>query len=749
MNALPFPILLVIIAANWFLHLQIARSNTSVPAGLRVLKARQFKWGLISLSCLMVASLLLVLFMAPNVHWGVKLLLVAIALRLLHMNRVCIKVSNNIILNGKAITIIKDGDIKDLKSAILAKQIDVNKPSRCGSFPLLTAVARNEFEKAELLLSNGANVNVAHREKGITALWYAAALGNTKMISLLFAHGADPDFRGNEHASLPLIMSAALGFDEIVRTLLENNAHINAKGAPHGVTALAAAAGTGQVNVVRQLLAAGAEPNVLDANGLSPLHHAAQASSPSDADGHPGFQAAQRDSASITQNHLSVVELLLSRGAEPNIQTPEGATPLHLAVSSGHKTISETLFRGGSNPLLVFNAGMKGGISAVSLAWQSGDRDLARKLSAFALKRDSDKSRIFMSYRTSDVQFVRLLSEQLISHHIPVWFDEYEILTATKERIATRPEEFERIISRAAQTASKAICITNSNYASSSYCQREAIALGSCLSPDQILNVTCPEHSELYDIIPSLSGTPTVHLGKTPDNLKDMDLKELWQAVSRHTGCDILSPGIEDLPANPKSFKWQQGVGYTLDLSGWKECATHRTSSPENIGMDVPGGSFERQAGSLLLRLTVVAGLYAGEHRDRYSAADTRPLYLVAVGKLFEKYLQSSSLKGDDSCELVGLHLVRTRNEDVHGALTHYDIALSTWFRHYVIIVSNPIAEQIKDKIDARWRERDPNAGSEIEVSLQFSASNYTFQEFCGIAYLMDRVAESFRMLNG
>ncbi len=749
MKTVTFLLLLVVVAANWLLHLHIARSNASVPARLRVLKAYQFKWGLILLGCLMVVSLFLMLFMEPNVHWVVKLLLSVFVLRMLYMNIVCVKVSNNIILDGNAITIVKDGDISELNAAIHEKQIDVNNPSRRGGFPLLTAVARNEFEKAKLLLSNGANVNAVHREDGITALSSAVLLGNMNMISLLFERGADPNIRGNNNASLPLTLAAALGFDEVVKTLLEHGVQIDAKGSSQSVTALAVAASAGRVNIVRQLLEAGAEPNVVDANGFSPLHHAVQVSSPSDAVGHPGFQQAeQRDSISIVRDHQTVVELLLSNGADPNRQTPDGATPLHLAVSSGHKAISETLFQAGSNPMLVFNAGMKGGISAISLAWQSGDHDLARKLSTLALRRDSDKPRIFMSYRTSDVQFVRFLSEQLISRHIPVWFDEYEILTAAKERIATKPDEFERIISSAAQTASKAICITNSNYANSFYCQREAITLGSSLPPDQILNVTCPDHSKLYDIIPSLSGTPSVHLGKTPDNMKDMDMGELWQALSLHTGCDIPSISIDDLPSKPKSFNWQQGVNYTLDLSGWKECATLRTSTPENIGMDVSGGSFERQAECLSLRLTIVSGLYAGEHRNRFRTADTRPLYLVAVGKLFEKYLQSSSLKGIDSCKLVGLHLVRTRDEDVHGALTHYDIALSTWFRHYVIIVSNPIIEQIKDKIDARWLKSDPNAGSELEVSLQFSVSNCTFQEFCSIAYLMDRVAESFRMLN-
>ncbi len=749
MNTVPFYILLVLIVTNWFLHLQIARSNTSVPAGQRVRKARLFKRELILLSCLMALSLLLVLIKAPTIHWMIKLLLAAIALRLLHMNRVCMKVSSTIILDGEAITIIKDGDISDLEEAILAKRIDVNRASPSGSYPLLAAVARNEFEKAELLLSSGADANVTHREKAITALWYAATNGNASMSSLLLQHGADPNIRGNEHASLPLIMSAALGFNEIVKTLLEHGAHIDAKGAPHDVTALAAAAGTGQIGAVKQLLDAGAEPNVFDTNGFSPLHHAVQVSSPSVTVNQPGLMpSSQRDAASIEQNHQAVVELLLARGANPNIQTPEGATPLHLSVLGGDKAISEILLRAGCNPLLVFADGMNDGISAVSLAWQNGDHEFARRLAAFALKRDSDKSRIFMSYRTSDVQFVRFLSEQLIAHHIPVWFDEYEILTSTKERIATQPEAFDRIIAHAAQTASKAICITNSNYAESSYCQREAIALGSHLSPGEILNVTCPEHPELGEIIPVLSETPSVHLGNSPDNLKDMNLLELWQAVSRHIGSDIPSPCLNNSPSETKSFKWQQGVNYTLDLSGWKERATLRKADPENMGMDVPGGSFERQAGSLSLRLTVVAGLYAGEHRERFRTADTRPLYLVAVGKLFEQYLQSSSLKGTDACELVGLHLVRTRDENVHGALTHYDIALSTWFRHYVIIVSNPITEQIKDKIDARWRDRDPNAGSEIEVSLQFSVSNCTFQAFCSIAYLMDRVAESFRMLN-
>ncbi len=748
---------------HFFMHLYIVRTNTTVPVEKKVKMAHVFRAVLIANIGLAVCVVIAGFFIAPEIHWIQRLLMIYLVYIAAQMSWKHIVITNEYISKGLAATIVIEGDKKAIEDAVRSGLIDVNKPDPRGNFPLQIAAVRGEYEKAELLLANGANVNAAQEGDGVTALWHASAHGNTKMISLLLEHEADPNSRGNEQASLPLIISAALGFDEIVRTLLDHGAHIDAKGAPHDVTALAIAARSGHVKVVRQLLESGAEPNVIDAKGLSPLHHATHVSSPPEAGVQSGLQpglqpSSQRDATTIEKDHQTVVALLLARGANPNIQSNDGSTPLHFAVAGGHGAMTEMLLQSGSNPLLAYRADMNDGISAVTLAWHSGHHELARALSAFALRRDSDTNRIFMSYRTTDAQFVRFLSEQLTATGVPVWFDEYDIPTDLKEKIATGGEnEFKHVIAHAVESSTKAICFTNESYASSPYCRDEASTLTSRVPRRHILNITCPEHGQLYEKVPSISGEPTVHLEEGLAKLKDNDLQRLCAAISRHVGAEFTLPHETPQDSPPsQSFKWLHGVRYTLDLGGWAELQPVKPPlrssimqflPRQNRGMDVKAGIFRKKVDGHLLTLHVIAGiaLQAGK-RLRFNTAESRPFYLVEVARRFDDYLKSGNIMPKDFGTLVGIHLLHTTDGNAHAAFTHFDTELSQWGRHFVIIVNNPVADKITQELSSRRLDKE-SLGTELEISIQMHVRNCTFKEFCKVAYLGDRVAASFKML--
>jgi len=123
------------------------------------------------------------------------------------------------------------------------------------------------------------------------------------------------------------LFTAAVGGDlaEVKRLVVDCGANPNIQD-KDGYTPLHYAAWKGHLKVVELLLEHGANPNIQDKDGYTPLHYAAW------------------------KGHLKVVELLLEHGANPNIQKHDGETPLHLAVWEGHLKVVELLLEHGANP---------------------------------------------------------------------------------------------------------------------------------------------------------------------------------------------------------------------------------------------------------------------------------------------------------------------------------------------------------------------------------------------------------------
>jgi len=82
----------------------------------------------------------------------------------------------------------------------------------------------------------------------------------------------------------------------------------------------------GHLEVVKLLLEHGADPNVKNRDGKTPLHNAA------------------------SEGHLEVVKLLLERGADPNVKDDDGNTPLHNAAWRGHLEVVKLLLEHGADP---------------------------------------------------------------------------------------------------------------------------------------------------------------------------------------------------------------------------------------------------------------------------------------------------------------------------------------------------------------------------------------------------------------
>lgn len=103
----------------------------------------------------------------------------------------------------------------------------------------------------------------------------------------------------------PLILACYYNQLEIVKFLIEKNVELNSENKT--ATALQACSYKGFFEIAQELLEYGAEPNIVDANGTSPLIYATQ------------FQ------------HFNIIKLLLKYGADKDYADPNGNTALDYA----------------------------------------------------------------------------------------------------------------------------------------------------------------------------------------------------------------------------------------------------------------------------------------------------------------------------------------------------------------------------------------------------------------------------------
>lgn len=155
-----------------------------------------------------------------------------------------------------------------------------------------------------------------HAATVVDATWR----GDRARLTALLRAGVDVNRRGT-HGQTALEGAAWHGDERAVDALLRAGAVV---GAPN-TRALQFAAVRGHAAIVRRLLVAGADPDVRDGSGRSPLSLAALG------------------------GHLAVVEALLDAGAETELRSDTGMTALMHAAAHGHPDIVAELVRHGAN----------------------------------------------------------------------------------------------------------------------------------------------------------------------------------------------------------------------------------------------------------------------------------------------------------------------------------------------------------------------------------------------------------------
>jgi ankyrin repeat protein len=232
----------------------------------------------------------------------------------------------------KLVDAIKNGD-RALVLGLLRQKPDVNVPEPDGTTAIAWAVRQDDLDMADRLIRAGADVKAANRY-GVTPLSLASINGNAAMIERLLKAGADANAPGPEDET-PLMTVARTGSVAAAKVLLGHEAKVDARESWHGETALMWAAAQKHPEMMRTLIASGADVNAVSAivkwdrqttaeprekwlplGGFSPLMFAAR------------------------EGCVECVRILADAGANLNLADPDGITPMVNAIINGHYDVA-------------------------------------------------------------------------------------------------------------------------------------------------------------------------------------------------------------------------------------------------------------------------------------------------------------------------------------------------------------------------------------------------------------------------
>jgi ankyrin repeat protein len=278
---------------------------------------------------------------------------------------------------------------------------DANEISTEGETALMTAARTGNVAAAKVLLAHGAKVDATETWQGQTALHWAVAQKHPEMVKELIAHGADVNARSATKiwerqstaeprekwmplgAQTPMMFAAREGCTACVPILAAAGAEVDAKDIDDELTPLIMALINGHYDAAAALVEAGADVNLPDRLGRTPIYSAVDAHT---------MPVSNRPSPKEVDEVLSstdIIKLLLARGAEVNLQLKSqqpyrtkldrgtdgmlgtGTTPLIRAAKAADVVAMKLLFEKGADP----NLATRNGITALMAAAGVGTND--------------------------------------------------------------------------------------------------------------------------------------------------------------------------------------------------------------------------------------------------------------------------------------------------------------------------------------------------------------------------------------
>ncbi|WP_405114300.1 ankyrin repeat domain-containing protein [Paenibacillus sp. FSL K6-1217] len=179
-------------------------------------------------------------------------------------------------LNQQLWAVVQQGDM-DRVTNLLLEGADIDATDSLGRTPAMIAVHTNQLEIFKLLIEQGADIDIRDNRLD-NPLLYAGAEGMLDFVKVAIAAGADTTIL-NRFGGTALIPAAERGHVDIVEELLTtsdvNVNHINNLGWTALLEAiLLSDGGEAHQTIVQLLIDHGADVNLADSEGVSPIEHA-------------------------------------------------------------------------------------------------------------------------------------------------------------------------------------------------------------------------------------------------------------------------------------------------------------------------------------------------------------------------------------------------------------------------------------------------------------------------------------------
>src|ERR1700733_1759841 len=246
--------------------------------------------------------------------------------------------------------------------ALLAAGADPTAKTKSGDSALLFVARRGDLAAAKILIEAGADLNDPNAD-GFTPLMAAARIGDPVLVRLFIENGANASGRNRDGWS-PLTFGALGGSVEVGRLIIEAGADVNSQSWDEAWTPSLQAAENRQHGFMRFLIQNGADVDAKTKNGTTAL-----------------ILSAREDETDMTAD-LQAVEILLRSGANPNLADASGVTPLMIAARCEGSDLVRLLLQFGADP----NVEDKSHRTALTNALQSSRRENADLLRAAGAK---------------------------------------------------------------------------------------------------------------------------------------------------------------------------------------------------------------------------------------------------------------------------------------------------------------------------------------------------------------------------